>query len=209
MKTKKEKAQFIHKFLNELYPDPAIPLFHLDPFTLLCAVVLSAQCTDKKVNEVTPQLFLLAPTPSKMAELSVETIESIIKPLGLAPTKAKALKNLSIKILQEFEGKIPCCLEALETLPGVGHKTASCVMIQAFNEPAFPVDTHIHRCAKRWGLSKGHSVEQTEKDLKRLFPKNSWAKLHLQIIYFAREHCSAKKHHSKTCPLCSVLEIKT
>ena len=209
MKTKKEKALFIHKLLDELYPDPAIPLFHLDPFTLLCAVVLSAQCTDKKVNEVTPKLFLLAPTPKKMAELSVETIQSIIQPLGLAPTKAKALKNLSVKLMEEFDGKVPSSLEALETLPGVGHKTASCVMIQAFKQPAFPVDTHIHRCAKRWGLSKGTTVEQTEKDLKRLFPKESWAKLHLQIIYFAREHCPAKKHPASSCPICSALEVKT
>lgn len=209
MKTKKEKALYIHKLLDELYPDPAIPLFHLDPFTLLCAVVLSAQCTDKKVNEVTPKLFLLAPTPTQMAELSVETIQSIIQPLGLAPTKAKALKNLSVKIIEEFKGNVPSSLEALETLPGVGHKTASVVMIQAFKQPAFPVDTHIHRCAKRWGLSKGLTVEQTEKDLKRLFPKDSWAKLHLQIIYFAREYCPAKKHLVSACPICSALDIKT
>jgi endonuclease-3 len=207
--TKKDKAQLIAKILNQLYPDPAIPLIHFDAFTLLCAVVLSAQCTDKKVNEVTPKLFLLAPSPTEMASLPYETIQSLIQPLGLAPTKAKALKNLSKKILEEFDGKVPNSLESLKTLPGVGHKTASVVMIQAFQTPAFPVDTHIHRCAKRWGLSDGSSVEKTEKDLKRIFPKNSWAKLHLQIIYFAREYCSAKKHNPSSCPICHALGAKT
>ncbi len=203
---KKERAEIVQKILDDFFPQPEIPLFHLDPFTLLVAVVLSAQCTDKKVNEVTPALFAAAPNPKKMADLSVEEIESFIKVLGLSKTKARALKGLSEKIVEQFSGEIPSNLDDLETLPGVGHKTASVVMIQAFNTPAFPVDTHIHRCAKRWGLSSGLSVKKTEEDLKRVFPKSSWSKLHLQIIYFAREYCSAKKHKTATCPICQMFQ---
>ena len=203
---KKQRAEIVQKILDDFFPNPAIPLFHLDPFTLLVAVVLSAQCTDKKVNEVTPALFAAAPNPKKMADLSVQEIESFIKVLGLSKTKARALKGLSEKILDQFSGEIPSNLDDLETLPGVGHKTASVVMIQAFNIPAFPVDTHIHRCAKRWGLSSGLSVKKTEEDLKKLFPKSSWSKLHLQIIYFAREYCSAKKHKPATCPICQIFQ---
>ena len=205
MKSKKEKAAFIQKILEEKFPHPEIPLHHTSHFTLLCAVLLSAQCTDKKVNEVTPHLFAIADTPEKMAALPLDTLQQLIRPLGLAPTKALALKKLSEKLLKDFNGSVPANLHDLESLPGVGHKTASVVMIQAFNIPAFPVDTHIHRCAKRWGLTKGKNVVETEKDLMRLFPKESWAKLHLQIIFFARQYCSAKKHNALSCPICSAL----
>lgn len=200
---KKEKAEFIRETLEKLYPDPAIPLEHRDPYTLLIAVLLSAQCTDARVNQITPALFRLADTPQKMAHLPVEKIEEIIRPCGLAPRKAKAIRDLSQIILEKHEGKVPQTFAELEELPGVGHKTASVVMSQAFHQPAFPVDTHIHRAAKRWGLSSGKSVEQTEKDLKKVFPKESWNTLHLQIIYFCREHCQAKKHDPDSCPICS------
>lgn len=200
--TKKEKAAFVENTLNELYPAPAIPLDHSDPFTLLVAVVLSAQCTDKKVNEITPLLFAKARTPKAMAKLEVEEIREIIKPCGLSPAKSKAIHGLSQIIMEKHGGRVPNTFEELEALPGVGHKTASVVMSQAFGVPAFPVDTHIHRLAWRWGLSTGKSVEQTEKDLKRLFPEETWNVLHLQIIYFGRAHCPAKGHDPAVCPIC-------
>jgi len=198
------KADKIRTILNKLYPNPEIPLKHKDPFTLLVAVVLSAQCTDARVNTVTPTLFSRADTAAKMVKLSVTEIERIIRPCGLAPTKAKALWNLSKILLEKFHGKVPHTFEELESLPGVGHKTASVIMAQAFHVPAFPVDTHIHRCAKRWGLSEGKTVQKTEEDLKAVFPKKDWIKLHLQIIYFAREHCQARMHDPDTCPICSL-----
>ncbi|MBS1937584.1 MAG: endonuclease III [Bacteroidetes bacterium] len=196
------------KTLNRLYPHPAIPLDHSDAYTLLVAVVLSAQCTDKKVNEITSLLFAKARTPKQMAAMEVEEIREIIKPCGLSPAKSKALHGLSEIILAKHGGKVPHTFEELEALPGVGHKTASVVMSQAFGVPAFPVDTHIHRLAWRWGLSTGKNVEQTEKDLKRLFPEDTWNALHLQIIYFGREHCPAKQHDPRKCPICSVIGRK-
>jgi endonuclease III len=203
--TKKDKAAKIQSILNKLYPSPAIPLLHSDPYTLLIAVLLSAQCTDARVNTITPLLFKKASNPEMMIKLSVADIEEIIRPCGLAPRKAKAIWELSRILIDEHHGKVPMTFEDLEALPGVGHKTASVVMAQAFNHPAFPVDTHIHRCAKRWGLSSGKSVEQTEEDLKKLFPKKDWIRLHLQIIYFAREHCQARLHDETLCPICSVI----
>jgi endonuclease-3 len=203
--TKKERAKQIQKILDKLYPKPTIPLQHTDPYTLLIAVLLSAQCTDARVNQITPLLFAKASTPEKMITLTPAKIEAIIRPCGLAPTKARAIWNLSKILIEKHGSKVPQTFEELEELPGVGHKTASVVMSQAFKQPAFPVDTHIHRCAKRWGLSTGKSVEQTEKDLKKLFPKSSWNKLHLQIIYFAREHCPARGHHPTTCPICQLI----
>lgn len=204
---KNEKADIIHQILNKLYPNPPIPLEHSDPYTLLIAVLLSAQCTDARVNLVTPHLFKRADTPEKMITLDVNEIEDLIRTCGLSPTKSKAIWNLSKILLEKHKGEVPSTFEELEDLPGVGHKTASVVMSQAFKIPAFPVDTHIHRCAKRWGLSSGKSVEQTEKDLKKLFPKKDWNALHLQIIYFAREYCPAKKHDSKICPICSRVSV--
>lgn len=200
---KREKAEKIRKILHELYPEPPIPLAHKDPFTLLVAVLLSAQCTDARVNSVTPSLFALAATPEKMRALPVESIEEVIRPCGLGPRKAKAIKELSDLIVKKHKGKVPASFEALEELPGVGHKTASVVMSQAFGKEAFPVDTHIHRCAKRWGLSKGKNVESTEADLKKAFPIKEWNRLHLQIIYFAREYCQARGHVAEECPICS------
>ncbi len=199
------KAATIRKILNKLFPNPPIPLKHTSHYTLLIAVLLSAQCTDKKVNEVTPKLFAKANTPEKMGELSVATIQSIIRPCGLAPTKARAIKKLSGILVNEYGGKIPRTIEELEKLPGVGHKTASVISIHALKKPAFPVDTHIHRCAKRWGLSSGKNVKQTEKDLMKIFPKASWEKLHLQIIYYARKYCPAKGHKIEECPICKAL----
>lgn len=200
---KQEKAKEIRRILDLLYPDPGIPLEHTDSYTLLIAVLLSAQCTDVRVNTVTPRLFAAARTPQEMALLPVEQIEEIIRPCGLAPTKARAIKALSKLLIEYHDGKVPKSFEELEALPGVGHKTASVIMAQAFNVPAFPVDTHIHRCAKRWGLSEGKNVVRSERDLKALFPKKYWNKLHLQIIYFAREYCKAVKHDPETCPICS------
>lgn len=194
----------IRRILNKLFPNPPIPLKHSSHYTLLIAVLLSAQCTDKKVNEVTPKLFAKAKTPEQMAKLSVSEIQSIIRPCGLAPTKAKAIKRLSEILIEDYGGEIPRTIEDLEKLPGVGHKTASVIAIQALKIPAFPVDTHIHRCAKRWGLSSGKNVKQTEKDLKKLFPKPSWEKLHLQIIYYARKYCPAKGHKLEECPICKM-----
>ncbi len=204
--TKKEWIRKIEEILEELFPNPKIPLHHKDPYTLLIAVLLSAQCTDARVNLITPKLFAEADSPEKMVELTPEQIETIIRPCGLAKTKARAIWGLSEKILNEYGGKVPRTFKSLESLPGVGHKTASVVMVQAFQKPAFPVDTHIHRCAKRWGLSNGKSVEQTEKDLKRLFAKSKWNKLHLRIIYFARKYCPARGHKQEQCPICRFIK---
>jgi endonuclease-3 len=201
---KKEKAKLISEILENLFPNPQIPLIHKNPYTLLIAVLLSAQCTDAKVNQITPQLFLLADTPEKMVQLTPLEIEEIIRPCGLGPTKSKAIWNLSKELIEKHKSQVPRSLSKLKTLPGVGHKTASVVMIQSFDKPAFPVDTHIHRCAKRWGLSQGKNVEKTEEDLKKLFPKKQWKKLHLQIIYFARKYCPAKGHNEALCPICSL-----
>lgn len=201
--TREEKAKKIIEILEKLYPTPPIPLEHEDPFTLLVAVVLSAQATDKKVNEITPKLFEKAKTPEEMSKLSVEEILSLIKQINLAPTKAKNLKALSEKIVKEHGGKVPQSFEELEELPGVGHKTASVVMSQAFGHAAFPIDTHIHRLAHRWGLSDGSSVVKTEADLKNTFATELWNQLHLQIIYFGREHCPALRHDMTKCPICS------
>lgn len=194
--------------LGELYPDPPIPLDHRDAYTLLVAVLLSAQCTDKMVNRVTPELWKLADNPLDMSKKSVEEILAIIRPLGLAPRKAKAIRELSEILVEKYDGQVPADMEKLEELPGVGHKTASVVMCQAFDQPAFPVDTHIHRLAQRWGLSNGRSVEQTERDLKKLFPKETWNKLHLQIIYYGREHCTARACDGLRCDLCKTLYPK-
>lgn len=203
--TKEESVVIIRHILNKLFPNPPIPLKHTSHYTLLIAVLLSARCTDKRVNEISPTLFAKAATPEIMVKLSTQEIESIIRPCGLGPAKARAIKKLSEILNEKYKGKIPQTLEELEELPGVGHKTASVVTVQALKKPAFPVDTHIHRCAKRWGLSTGKSVMQTEKDLKSLFPKKSWGKLHLQIIYYARTYCPAKGHIIDKCPICKSL----
>jgi endonuclease-3 len=204
-----EKALKIQALLDRLYPQPDIPLRHQDPFTLLIAVVLSAQTTDARVNLVTPELFRRAPTPAAMASLGEDEILALIRTCGLAPAKAKNIRRLSQLLLERHGGQVPADMAALEALPGVGHKTASVVMTQAFGVPAFPVDTHIHRLAARWGLSDGTSVEKTEADLKALFPRESWARLHLQIIYFGREHCPARGHDPSRCPICSWAGVKT
>lgn len=196
-----EKAKRIGQILDDLYPEPPIPLNHRDPFTLLVAVMLSAQTTDKKVNEVTPRLFKRAKTPKQMAELEVDEIREIIREIGLAPTKAKNLKKTA-QMLQDQGGQVPSELYELEALPGVGHKTAQVVQAQAFAIPAFPVDTHIHRLATRWGLTNGKNVKQTELDLKKLFPEETWNVRHLQIIYFGREYCPARGHVLEDCPIC-------
>ncbi|MEC7519027.1 MAG: endonuclease III [Myxococcota bacterium] len=198
-----EKAARVQRILDELYPEVPIPLDHESEFQLLVAVLLSAQTTDKKVNEVTPALFAEGPTAEAMARMSRERILTLIRQLGLAPQKAKALEGLSAKLIREHGGAVPRTFEALEALPGVGHKTASVVMAQAFGVPAFPVDTHIHRLAARWGLSDGSTVARTERDLKRIFPETRWNDLHLQIIYFGREHCPALRHDLTACPICS------
>jgi endonuclease-3 len=198
-----DKAQRIREILDELYPHTPIPLTHVDPYSLLVAVVLSAQTTDKKVNQVTPGLFARAATPAAMAALDPDEIHGLIREIGLARQKAKSLRGLSELLIQRHGGEVPQSFADLEALPGVGHKTASVVMSQAFGVPAFPVDTHIHRLAARWGLSNGSRVERTEADLKALFPKESWNKLHLQIIYFGREHCPALYHELSACPICS------
>ncbi|MEQ8274097.1 MAG: endonuclease III [Deltaproteobacteria bacterium] len=197
-----EKAARILETLEALYPEPPIPLDHADPFTLLVAVVLSAQTTDKKVNEVTPDLFAVAPTPAKMAALEVEQIRQIIRQIGLAPQKAKSLKGLGTMLEAEHGGEVPADFDALVKLPGVGRKTANVVMAQAFGQPAFPVDTHIHRLAHRWGLSSGKTADHVEVDLKKIFARDTWSKLHLQIIYFGREHCPALYHDLAACPIC-------
>lgn len=204
-RTRPDRAAFVDRRLAELYPAPAIPLLHRDAYTLLVAVLLSAQCTDKRVNEVTPQLFALADTPQKMAEVPVEEIQRIIRPCGLSPQKAKAISGLSRLLIERHGGKVPRTFEELEELPGVGHKTASVVMIQAFGVPAFPVDTHIHRLAQRWKLTSGRNVEQTEADLKKLFPREHWSALHLRIIYYGREHCTAWGCDGTVCEICRTL----
>ena len=200
---RKEKAERIQSMLEELYPETPVPLDHNSPFQLLVAVLMSAQTTDLKVNQVTPALFKQGPTPEKMAQLEVATIQSLIREVGLAPTKAKNIRRLSELLIERHQGNIPNTFEELEALPGVGHKTAGVVLAQAFNIPAFPVDTHIHRLAARWGLSNGKNVDQTEKDLKAIFPKDAWNDLHLQIIFFGREHCPARFHDLSQCPICS------
>ena len=202
---RRERAALILQRLQELYPETPVPLDHTDAFTLLVAVLLSAQCTDRKVNEVTPALFAAGPTPAAMAALSEATILAHIRQLGLARTKAKNVRRLAELLLERHGGEVPARFEALEALPGVGHKTASVVMAQAFGVPAFPVDTHIHRLAQRWGLSSGESVRRTETDLKRLFPREAWNRLHLQIIFYGREHCTARGCDGTICPLCREL----
>ena len=198
-----EKAQKILAQLDRMYPTVPVPLDHSDPYTLLVAVLLSAQCTDERVNRTTPALFARASTPREMVRLSIDQIRELIRPCGLSPQKAKAIWNLSRILLDEHGGEVPADLEALEALPGVGHKTASVVVAQAFGVPAFPVDTHIHRLAQRWGLTRSHTVEGTERDLKAVFPRERWNDVHLQIIFFGREHCPARNHAFETCPICS------
>ena len=206
--TKQEKADEIAQILDDLYPTTPIPLEHADPYTLLVAVLLSAQCTDVRVNQVTPQLFAKAATPFDMVLLDVSEIKDIIRPCGLSPRKSQAIFDLSHILIDKYGGEVPQSFEALEALPGVGHKTASVVMSQAFGVPAFPVDTHIHRLAHRWGLSDGKNVERTEGDLKSLFPRETWNKLHLQIIFFGREYCPARGHDARKCPICSKFGIE-
>lgn len=205
---RKERAAIVHQRLDTLYPEVPIPLEHADPYTLLVAVVLSAQCTDKMVNRVTPSLWKLADNPLAMSRQKVEAIQRIIQPCGLSPQKSKAIQGLSKILVEEHGGQVPQDFEALEKLPGVGHKTASVVMAQAFGVPAFPVDTHIHRLAQRWGLTNGKSVVQTERDLKKLFPEESWNRLHLQIIFYGREHCTARGCDGTVCGLCKELYPK-
>jgi endonuclease-3 len=201
--TREQKARRIEAILDELYPDVGVPLDHRDAYTLLIAVLLSAQCTDARVNQVAPLLFELADTPEAMAKLPVATIQRIIRPCGLAPAKAKAIASLSRDLVAKHGSRVPDTFEELEALAGVGHKTASVVMVQAFGRPAFPVDTHIHRLAARWGLSRGRNVVQTERDLKKLFPPEKWGRVHLQMIYFGREHCSARGHDLGSCRICA------
>ena len=203
--TKQDRANYVGKELAKLYPETPVPLDHTDAFTLLVAVVLSAQCTDKKVNEITPALFAEAGAPAKMAAMTEARVLTLIRQLGLAPQKSKALVGLAQLIMSKHGGQVPRTFEELEELPGVGHKTASVVMAQAFGVPAFPVDTHIHRLAKRWKLSPGKSVEQVERDLKKVFPEDSWNKLHLRIIFYGREHCTARGCDGKTCGICAKL----
>jgi len=205
---KAERVKFIAETLENLYPTTPIPLDHTDAYTLLISVLLSAQCTDERVNKITPLLFAKANNPFDMAKTEIDEIREIIKPCGLSPFKSKAIYNLSNILIEKYQGEVPDSFEALEELPGVGHKTASVVMSQAFGVPAFPVDTHIHRLAQRWKLTNGKSVEQTEKDLKRLFPQNTWNKLHLQIIFFGREYCPARGHKEFDCPICSQITKK-
>ena len=205
---RKERASIVHQRLNEHYPETDVPLDHQDPYTLLVAVVLSAQCTDKMVNRVTPDLWKLADNPHAMSRQPVEKIRKIIQPCGLSPQKSKAIRELSRILVEEHEGIVPQSFESLEKLPGVGHKTASVVMAQAFGVPAFPIDTHIHRLAQRWGLTNGRSVVQTERDLKALFPESSWNCLHLQIIFYGREHCTARGCDGTVCEICRELYPK-
>tara|TARA_X000001036_G_scaffold371166_1_gene358063 strand:+ start:442 stop:1080 length:639 start_codon:yes stop_codon:yes gene_type:complete len=209
MNNKKVNALEIANILEKLYPETPIPLNHKDTYTLLIAVLLSAQCTDERVNKITPILFAKADNPFEMVKLSVEEIKIIIRPCGLSPRKSKAIHELSKIIIEKHQGIVPNSFEYLEELPGVGHKTASVVMAQAFGIPAFPVDTHIHRLAYRWKLTNGKNVDQTEKDLKRLYPKELWNKLHLQIIFFGREYCPARSHKPETCPICKKYGRKT
>ncbi len=203
--TKKERATFIDYYLDKRYPNPVVPLAHKDPYTLLIAVLLSAQCTDERVNRISPLLFAIADNPVAMSRLSEKKIESIIRPCGLAPMKSKGIFNLSKILINEYDKKVPQSIDLLEELPGVGHKTASVVMSQAFGIPTFPVDTHIHRLAQRWSLTSGKNVKETEKDLKRLFPISRWNKLHLQIIFYGREFCTARGCDGLKCELCVTL----
>ena len=200
---KKERAKFVLNYLNKVYPKTSIPLNHKNKFQLLIAVLLSAQCTDKRVNTVTPELFKKAKNAYEMKIVSIETIYQIIRPCGLAPQKSKAISLLSNILVEKFQGNVPESFKELEKLPGVGHKTASVIMSQGFGHPAFPIDTHIHRLAQRWGLTNGKNVTQTERDLKNIFPKNSWNKLHLQIIYYGREHCTARGCNGTLCKICT------
>jgi len=206
--TKQQRADHLRHRLQQLYPQTPIPLDHRDPFTLLIAVLLSAQCTDVRVNQVTPALFALADEPHSMMQVPVAEIQAIIRPCGLSPRKAAAIAGLSRILVEQHGGKVPADFAALEALPGVGHKTASVVMAQAFGVPAFPVDTHIHRLATRWGLTRGTNVVQTERDLKKLFPRDAWNQLHLQIIFYGREHCTARGCNGKTCLLCRELKAE-
>jgi len=201
----RERAEFIDRELANLYPNPPIPLDHTNSYTLLIAVLLSAQCTDARENKITPGLFKLASDPLSMSKLSVDEINSIVRPCGLAPRKAKAIHGLSLILLQKHGGQVPRTFEELEELPGVGHKTASVVMAQSFGHPSFPVDTHIHRLAQRWKLTSGRSVTQTERDLKKLFPKNRWNEIHLQIIFYGREYCQARNCFGLECPICKAM----
>lgn len=201
--SKAERITFIDQRLAELYPKPPVPLDHVDPYTLLIAVLLSAQCTDERVNQVTPALFAAADNPVDMAQLSVEQIRAIIRPCGLSPQKSKAIKRLSEILLEQHDGVVPQDFDLLEQLPGVGHKTASVVMAQAFGVPSFPVDTHIHRLAQRWGLTRGRNVVETERDLKRAFPMARWNDLHLQIIFYGREFCTARGCDGRVCDICT------
>lgn len=205
MNSKAERAAFAQKVLDRLYPAPPIPLDHKDPYTLLIAVLLSAQCTDVRVNQVTPKLFKKADTPQKMVKLKIAEIQEIIRPCGLSPRKAAAIHGLSQILIDKYSGEVPQDIEALEELPGVGHKTASVVMAQSFGVPAFPVDTHIHRLAQRWRLTRGKNVEETEADLKKLFSEDTWNKLHLQIIFYGREFCQARDCHGLSCEICSAV----
>jgi endonuclease-3 len=201
----RERAEFIDRKLAKLYPNPPIPLDHTNSYTLLIAVLLSAQCTDDRVNKITPDLFKLASDPLNMSKLSVDQINSVVRPCGLAPRKAKAIHGLSLILLNKHSGQVPQTFEELEELPGVGHKTASVVMAQSFGYPSFPVDTHIHRLAQRWKLTNGKSVTQTEIDLKKLFPKDRWNEIHLQIIFYGREYCQARNCFGLECPICKAL----
>ncbi len=205
-KARLKRAEEIDRRLAKLYPETPVPLDHKDPYTLLIAVLLSAQCTDKRVNEITPALFKLASRPQDMAKKSVAEVLSIVRPCGLGPQKAKAIVGLSKILIDKFSGEVPRTLEELETLPGVGHKTAQVVIAQSFGVPSFPVDTHIHRLAKRWKLTKGNNVMTTERDLKDLFPIEHWNQLHLRIIFYGREFCTARGCDGSTCPLCSDLK---
>jgi endonuclease-3 len=207
--TKKEKANWVVEQLEGYYPETPVPLDHTSTYTLLIAVLLSAQCTDERVNRITPALFAKADTPDKMIQLSVEEIREIIKPCGLSPRKSKAIFDLSHILLNKHNGEVPQSFELLEELPGVGHKTASVVMAQAFGVPAFPVDTHIHRLMYRWGLTTGKNVVKTEEDAKKIFPRELWNKLHLQIIFYGREYCKARGHQKNQCPICNVIGRKT
>ncbi|MBK1875405.1 endonuclease III domain-containing protein [Pelagicoccus mobilis] len=203
--TKKERAAYVDAELERRYPNPPIPLDHKDAYTLLVAVLLSAQCTDERVNKVTPDLWKLADEPEGMRKIPVDEIREVIRPCGLSPRKSQAIRDLSEILVVEHGSEVPASFEALEALPGVGHKTASVVMSQAFGHPSFPVDTHIHRLAQRWGLTNGKNVAQTEADCKRLFPKERWNHLHLQIIYYGREHCTARGCDGTVCPICTTL----
>ena len=205
LRTREQRAAYIRRELERAFPETEVPLRHRDPFTLLVAVILSAQCTDKRVNEITPGLFAQADTPARMAALPVPEIQRIIRPCGLAPAKAKAIHRTAQLLLERHGGRVPRTFEELETLPGVGHKTASVVMAQAFGVPAFPVDTHIHRLAKRWRLTRGRNVVETERDLKKLFPREEWNALHLRIIFYGRAYCTARGCDGRTCPLCAAL----